>query len=396
MEAEYDSAVRNRPVLLLAVAGLLSGVLGISPAAAAAATPRDSVHTFLTGAAALSPSDAWTVGWGGIGTSTANSESLHWNGKQWVSVPTASEGNVNGLEGVSATGPSDVWAVGWLVSNCLIEHFNGQKWSNVPCPYHGVISQLNAVNARTTSDVWAVGYIDPVSNQIAFADHWNGKQWTPVSTAPVSGSFIQFNSVLDLGPSNVLAVGYYETKSGTKYVRHQLAEHWNGHAWLRVGLPQFSTASFLMGASGGNGRGVIAVGGVSAGSHDVPLIERWTGTQFVRVTEPVSSGDLSSVTVLSSTDAYAAGETGSGATLVEHYNGKQWAQVSTPNPSGGGYFNSVAATPSGSFAVAVGWHAPYPNELPLIEQGNGHTWHITRQLTHVWPGTLWVPGHFAI
>jgi hypothetical protein len=82
--------------------------------------------------------------------------------------------------------------------------------------------------------------------------------------------------------------------------------------------------------------------------------------------------------VLSSTNAYAAGETGSSKTLVEHYNGKQWAQVTTPNPSDGGYFSSIAATPSGSFAVAAGWHGLDPNELPLIEQGNGQTWHITR------------------
>jgi hypothetical protein len=123
---------------------------------------------------------------------------------------------------------------------------------------------------------------------------------------------------------------------------------------------------------------VIAVGGVSSGGHNVPLIESWNGTKFVRVTQPVSAGDLSSVSVVSSTSAYAAGETGSGTTLVEHYNGTTWAQVPTPNPSDGGFFASIAASPTGSFAEAAGWHRPDPNELPLIEQGNGTTWKITR------------------
>jgi hypothetical protein len=366
--------VRNRAVALLTVAGLLPGVLGLSSQAAAVAAPVDSVHTFLTGTVALSPSNAWTVGWGGIDT-TANSESLHWNGTQWVSVKTAPEGNVNGLEGVSATGPSDIWAVGWLVSNCLIQHYNGQKWANVPCPYHGVLSQLNAVDARTTSDAWAVGYVDPTSNQVAFAEHWNGHNWTQVATAPVTGSFIQLNSVLDLGSGNVLAVGDYETKSQGKYVEHEMAERWDGTAWQRVSVPQFSTASVLMGISGTASAGVTAVGAVSSGGHRVPLIERWDGTQFVRVTQPVSSGDLSSVAVLSGTDAYAAGETGGGTTLVEHYDGKQWTHVATPNPADGGYFSSVAA--SSSFVEAAGWHGLDPNERPLIEQGNGKTWHIT-------------------
>jgi hypothetical protein len=55
---------------------------------------------------------------------------------------------------------------------------------------------------------------------------------------------------------------------------------------------------------------VTAVGSVSSGGHNVPLIERWNGTAFVRVTQPVTSGDLNAVTVLSSTSAYAAGDTG--------------------------------------------------------------------------------------
>jgi hypothetical protein len=371
--------VRKRIGALIAVGALVPGVLGL-PAAAAAAAPADSVHTFLTGTVALSASDAWTVGWGGVDSSTANSESLHWNGTTWVSVKTAPEGtSVNGLEGVSATGPSDMWAVGWLVGNCLIEHYNGQQWANVPCPFQGVLSQLNGVDARTTSDAWAVGFVDPASNQIALAEHWNGQHWTQVKTAQVSGSFIELNSVVDLGSGNVLAVGEYKTRSGGTFIPHELAERWNGQAWQRVGVPQFSTASFLAGVSGGTSAGVMAVGAVSVGGHNVPLIERWTGTQFVRVTEPVSSGDLAAVTVLSSTDAYAAGETGGGSTLVEHYNGKQWAQVPTPSPADGGFLSSVAATPSGSFAEAAGWHSPDPNERPLIEQGNGQTWRITRQ-----------------
>lgn len=370
--------MRNRVAAVLAVAGLLPGVLGLSPVAAAAALPGDSAHTFLNGTVALSPSDAWTVGWFGIGTSEANSESLHWNGTKWVSVKTAPEGlNVNGLEGVSAIGPSSIWAVGWLVGNCLIEHYNGQKWAAVKCPYKGILSQLNGVDARTASDAWAVGYVTPNSNQLGFSEHWNGHNWTQVTTAKVSGLFVTLNSVLDLAPDNVLAVGYYETKSQGSYVQHELAEHWNGTAWQRVSVPQFSTASYLMSVSGSTSGGVTAVGAVSAGGHRVPLIESWNGTKFVQVEQPVSSGDLAGVTVLSSTSAYAVGETGSGTTLVERYDGKQWTHVATPNPSDGGYFSSVAAG-SASFVEAAGWHGPDPNERPLIEQGNGRTWHITR------------------
>jgi hypothetical protein len=369
--------VRKRAGVLFAVAGLLPGVLGLSSTAAEASD--QSVHVFLTGTVAFSPTDAWTVGWGGVDSSTADAQSLHWNGTTWVSVKTVNEGTtINGLEGISATGPTDIWAVGWLFGNCLIEHYNGTKWAGVPCPYTGLESQLNAVSARTTSDAWAVGWVTPSSKQLAFSEHWNGQNWTEVRPAPVKGLFVQFSSVLDLGANNALAVGDYETKSGATFTEHEMAEHWNGQAWQRVSVPTFSTASFLSGVSGTASGGVTAVGGVSAGGHNVPLIESWNGTKFVRVTQPVSAGDLSSVTVLSSTNAYAAGETGSGTTLVEHYNGSKWAQVTTPNPADGGFLASISAAPSGSFVDAAGWHSPDPNERPLIEQGNGRTWKITR------------------
>jgi hypothetical protein len=82
--------------------------------------------------------------------------------------------------------------------------------------------------------------------------------------------------------------------------------------------------------------------------------------------------------VMSWGSAGGAERAGSGATLVEHYNGKQWAQVATPSPADGGYLASVAAAPSGSFVEAAGWHGLDPGERPLIEQGNGTTWRITR------------------
>jgi hypothetical protein len=374
--------MRNRAGTLLAVAGVLSGMLAVPSPMAAAATPDASAFTFLTGTVALSPSDVWAVGWNGVsGTDVLNSESLHWNGHKWAGVGTVPGLAVNGLQGVSATGPSDIWAVGFLSAGSLIERYNGHKWATVPCPCQGVASQLNGVDARTTSDAWAVGYYYPSNRKTsaAFALHWNGHTWTQVTTAPVKGSFIVLNSVLDLGPDDVLAVGDYETKSHGTYVEHELAERWNGQVWQRVSVPTFSTASFLQGISGAAPAAVTAVGAVSSSGSNVPLIERWNGTRFVRVTQQVSSGYLNAVTVLSGTSAYAAGQTGSGTTLIEHYDGTRWAQVSTPSPADGGYFSGVAVAPSGPFAVAVGSHGPDNSERSLIEQGNGQTWHITHQ-----------------
>jgi hypothetical protein len=373
--------MRKRAGILIAVAGLLPAMLGVLPPTAAAAAPNVSVAAFLTGTVVLSPANAWAVGWQTIvGTTFLDSFSMHWNGHTWVNVSTAPGLSLDGLQSVSATGPSDIWSVGTQLAGALIEHYNGHKWATVPCPCPADdVGHLNGVDARTKSDAWAVGFATPGSNTIALAEHWNGKRWTQVTTAPVGGPFTELNSVLDLGLNNVLAVGDYETQSGKTTVVHQLAEHWNGHAWQRVSVPAFSTTSFLMGISGSASAGVIAVGGVSSGGHNVPLIERWTGSRFVRVAQPVNPGELNAVTVLSRTNAYAVGDTGfGGVTLVEHYNGKRWTLIPTPSPTDGAFISSVAATPSGSFVVGVGSHGPDLSNRILLEQGNGRTWHIIR------------------
>lgn len=369
--------MRKRIGALITVAGLVPGVLGLS-ATAASATTRTSVHVFVNGTVAFSPTNAWAVGWGGVDSATADGFSWHWNGTKWVTVKTVDYGTtINFIDGIGATSPTDMWAVGDVFGNCMIQHYNGTKWANVSCPYKGIESELLGVSARTTSDAWGVGWVTPSSSQLAFSEHWNGTKWAEVKMPSVTGKFIQLSSVVDLAANNVFAVGFYET--GSAFTRHELAEHWNGSAWQQVTVPTFSTASFLSGVSGTASGGVVAVGAVTSGGHEVPLIESWNGTKFVQVTQPVSAGDLSSVTMVNGSNVYAAGETGSGNTLVENFNGTKWAQVTTPNPSDGGFFSAIAANPTGAFVDAVGWHAPDPNELPLIEQGNGTTWKITRQ-----------------
>jgi hypothetical protein len=378
---EPEVIMRNRAGMLLAVAGLLPAMLGVLPQMAAAAAPVVNAFAFLNGTVVLSRSNAWAVGWVGVaGTTILNSWSSHWNGRQWVSVNTAPGLNIDGLESVSATGPSDLWGVGFAGSGPLIEHYNGRKWVTVPCPCPASndAAQLNGVDARTRSDAWAVGWFYPGNNGVALAEHWNGKRWTQVITAPVSAPGAEFNSVIDLGPGNVLAVGDYQTLTNGTYVDHELAEHWNGRAWQRVSVPAFSAVSVLTGISGSTSAGVMAVGYIFSGGRNVPLIERWTGTRFVRVAQPVSSGILNAVTVLSRTSAYAVGGSGINTTFAEHYNGKRWTRISTPDPGNGSYFSGVAATPSGSFVVAVGSHGPALSSRILIEQGNGRTWHMVR------------------
>jgi hypothetical protein len=59
----------------------------------------------------------------------------------------------NGLEDVDALSPTDAWAVGWNPSGSLIEHWDGRKWTILRSPP----AVLRAVRAVSRNDVWATG-----------------------------------------------------------------------------------------------------------------------------------------------------------------------------------------------------------------------------------------------
>lgn len=332
----------------------------------------------MDGTDALSSSNAWAVGWSGFpedGIATARS--WHWNGKTWISVTPVQQTQTSFLEAVSAVSGTNVWAGGSDLDGCTLQHWTGQKWANVACPDKGLSeSEINGIDARTASDVWAVGDGFPASEEKGLAEHWNGSSWTQHSTASAPGVANELASVDDLGAGNALAVGVYETKVKGAVIQHALAEHWTGTAWKRVTVAQSSTPSDLLGIAGTPATGILAVGYVKQSSGNlVPLIEKWNGSAFVRVTQPVSSGDLGSVTVLSGSNAYASGETGAGAPLVEHWNGTAWAKVSIPAPSGSAYLAGISAA-SASFVVAAGWHDTSAGDRALLEQRTGTAWKI--------------------
>jgi len=64
----------------------------------------------------------------------------------------------------------------------------------------------------------------------------------------------------------------------------------------------------------------------------------WNGSTWSRVIKPAvlaSAGQLAAITVVSASDAWAVGFTGtptSQRTLLVHWNGTAWSQVTNPAP----------------------------------------------------------------
>jgi hypothetical protein len=186
----------------------------------------------------------------------------HWDGTTWSIIPTPNPAgaDVTYLTGVAAISPTDVWAVGYtqggqgVIQAPLIEHFDGQSWTIVPSPYPQQ-SQFNAlygVTAISANDVWAVGYENLNSqgkNGQALIEHWDGTQWTLIES-PIAGNATLLLGVTASSSTDVTAVGYVQT-SDVQFL--PVTEHWNGSSWKVVPVPNPGKVAQLYGASAADG-----------------------------------------------------------------------------------------------------------------------------------------------
>jgi hypothetical protein len=152
-------------------------------------TPK--ISGYLTAVSAQSASDIWAVG-SCCGPFFNKSLVLHWNGTAWTrqASPSPSSTGVasfNKLRGVTALSPTDAWAVGYYgrttqqgsVGKPLILHWNGTSWTQTAAPSFGSASGLDSVQALSPTDVWATGGVfqnKAIGNTLIL--HWNGSRWT--------------------------------------------------------------------------------------------------------------------------------------------------------------------------------------------------------------------------
>ena len=106
------------------------------------------------------------------------------------------------------------------------------------------------------------------------------------------------------------------------------------------------------------------------------------GEHWARASSPGSAGgSLNGVAVLSPRQAWAVGAYATSAasqTLIEHWNGSAWAQVPSPDPGGSSHDNAlfgVAATSArNAWAVGYYFNRTADQKQTLIEHWNGRTW----------------------
>jgi hypothetical protein len=149
----------------------------------------------------------------------------------------------------------------------------------------------------------------------------------------------------------------------------------------------YSTVGRLTGVAAASAGNAWAVGAAGSAASEKVLMLHWNGRAWSRVTSPKvldgTAGELTAITVVSGTDAWAVGVTGAAGSgkdhsLLLHWNGKAWSQVTSPAPVIGGNLNAVTATAKSGWAV--GYVNTNPNApaccagTPLIFRLTGSKW----------------------
>lgn len=316
-------------------------------------------------------------GTGGYLTSTNSSSGQN----VWNIVPSPSVPAGSALKGIVALSDNDAWAVGSQSNQMLIEHWNGTQWSIVSSPTisGGCYNSLESVATISSTSVWAVG----ACTGSTLIEHWNGVQWSIVpSPSPYVDNVL--TAVTAISDSDVWAIGYGANGSGS------LTEHWDGTSWTVVPSPEPNSgpgaSNELYGVAAISTSDVWAVGETGITRYTQGFLLHWDGTSWNVVSSPTppnsSATSLEAVTALSTNNVWAVGinylSSGSvtEGTLMEHWDGVSWSIVSSPNRDVFNDLYGVTALSSTNI-WAVGYStASYAPEVTLIEQWNGTSWNI--------------------
>ena len=248
--------------------------------------------------------------------------------------------------------------------------------------------ELFGVDATSPQNAWAVGlYISapPGFHAHALTEHWNGRAWTRVAApAPAGQTDIQLNGVAATSSSNAWAVGFFDTSGG---LARTVIEHWNGRAWKIQPSPNpGSHSDFLQSVTALSATDAWAVGDYSTSeTTEFTLFEHWNGRTWTRVPSPNlggrNSAGLTGVAALTPASIWAVGSTISQlgiGTLAERWNGRAWKPVASPNPAGPANFNEptgVAATSAtNAWMAGMLTSSSTGARVVFVEHWNGRSW----------------------
>ena len=176
-----------------------------------------------------------------------------------VSIPDSGSVSLYGMHAISATdiwavGNGFNKASG-ANTGPVAMHWDGQTWSLLKLPKTNPVTYLDSVSGSSADDVWAVGQnADSAGILVPFIEHWDGRAWAIVrpELPRIYPTNLEspFSGVVAISPSDAWAVGWYVGFRGPQFEsKLYLLEHWNGHQWTIVSTPQTSVPDGLQAIS---------------------------------------------------------------------------------------------------------------------------------------------------
>ena len=289
-----------------------------------------------------------------------------WNGTKWSiqATPNPPGADESKLLGVSCASANACTAVGYYFTSginvMLAERWDGTKWliQTTANPPGANYSELLGVSCSSADACTAVGdYEDTGGTKVILAQRWDGTKWsiqtTPNPTSGDASSDVEDSKLFGVSCPSASActvVGDYLTRPSNNFGRDiTLAERWNGTSWSiqTTANPTGAAESRLFGVSCLSADACTAVGyQIDSAGYDVPLAERWDGTNWSIQTTPTPNGGtqdskLYGVSCSSASACTAVGYYDNSdvpdapiSTLAERWDGTRWSIQSTPNPTG--------------------------------------------------------------
>jgi hypothetical protein len=230
----------------------------------------------------------------------------------------------------------------------------------------------------TPKPVEPVSYVSPTPTSAG---------WTVQAAPKVGTADNTFGAVSAVSPKDVWAVGNFlpDTAGSNPDATLTLAAHFDGSRWTSTPTPNTGpNYNTLFGVAAVPGKAWAVGVSLDSGYNAHSLIEAWDGTAWHIAATPqldTSRDILSAVTAVSSDDVWAVGErqdrrTGRFATLVEHWDGRRWAVVSSPDPgTTGNHLYGIAAARHND-VWAVGQRNGATSDEPLVEHWDGRRWSV--------------------
>ncbi|HEY7146833.1 MAG TPA: hypothetical protein VH637_21525 [Streptosporangiaceae bacterium] len=249
-------------------------------------------------------------------------------------------------------------------------------------------SDLAGVAATSARNAWAAGFRSDGRSDQTLIEHWNGKSWRQVISPDPGGSAAgasnQLNAVAATSARNAWAVGSWTDGKVTR----MLILHWTGRSWhaTPAHFPGcMKDNDGLYGVSATSGTDAWAVGEATSCvfGDKITVIFHWNGHSWHEVTSPdpgaFHDNYLRAVTATSARDAWAAGFYSDGGPvlpMIVHWNGKSWTQVPCPDPIDADIaLGGIAASSArNAWAVGLATTGSLGSSQTLVFHWNGTSW----------------------